>query len=299
LSSVTLEYLDVRGGEGGADWALFFRCNVKGLHMQWFINETGYGVFQPGQLRTVHRESLPAFTYTATLLGSSSIMSGIHQLDSIMMVLVQNPATTINVGCASDTDSEVSSYINPSNKNKMQNDASLPSDTARDGMIQLSKLWNRQIVSREDAISNTTCFMCKVNFTSQIWETSNENQLGFDSGNSVGSERSLLSVDEGLLPLQAILIDLSSDRLVSIFFLTDSSVSNVSCNADGTSVSLAQHDSSVDEDMYTAVPEYTQDSDVTSKGKINELVDVTSKGKINELVVLLFVRVLYFLSWEK
>ena len=230
---MNLDYLGGDFTEASGTYDFYFCCNVEGPNLQWVINETGYALYLPGQLLThpVRRESLSNFNYTSTLL--SSTVAGVHQrLDSVLFVSVQGNIT-INVGCVSDVGSNISSNRETEVPNK------LLQANSSDGLISISmfRLWDDQIVG--DTNDSTRCFMCEVNFSSQLWETDNNDQLTFDTGFPLGSESNLPSIDNNFLRLQTVLYA-RSPKLVSIFLVTDSTVGIVTCNAGGLSLSSAE-----------------------------------------------------------
>ena len=215
----------------GNEWDFYFVCNVQGPDMQWVINGTNYGSFFPGQLQVVGRESLPDFNYTTTLLSSRTIGAGVHQLDSILIVSVVGNIT-IDVGCVSDTGSDFSNNRKTSTSQVLQTPFQSP-------VIRMVQLWKGDVVQGEGN-TTTTCLLCEVNYSNQFWETSNGNLFGFDNQNNIGSALSLPSTNNIFMRLQTILIDKPPQRLISIFLLSDSSVSHVNCSANGNSVSSAQ-----------------------------------------------------------
>ena len=132
----------------------------------------------------------------------------------------------------SDTGSDFSNNRNTSTSQVLQTPFQSP-------VIRMVQLWKREVIQGEGN-TNTTCLLCEVDFDNQFWETSNGNLFGFDNQNNIGSETSIPSTGNIFLRIQTILIDQPPQRLISIFLLSDSSVSHVNCSANGNSVSSAQ-----------------------------------------------------------
>ena len=258
---------------GTSTYDFYFSCSVRGPNLQWVINGTGYALYHPGQLPItlpVRRESLANnFNYTSTLL--SSTVDGDHQqLDSVLFVSVQDNIT-INVGCVSDTGSNISS-----NREVPESQSEYKQATSSDGHISMFQLWEGPVVTNGG--DNTRCFMCGVDFSNQFWETSNKDQLTFDSEFPLGSESNLPSIDGSILRLQTILLA-QSPKLVSLFLVTDSTVVNVTCNAGGMSLSSTQlrsvPDTSTGEDITDpTIPDVT----TTDLVGLQRTFETTSEG---------------------
>ena len=265
---VNLEYLGRHERHSqGNERDLYFCCNVQGPSMLWTINGISYGSFMPTELAVVHRESLPNFNYTTTLL-SSRTDAGVHQLDSVMIVSVEGNIT-INVGCVSDTGSDFSNNTAKSTMQLLQaNSSESPAP-----VIQMFQLWQRSVIRNDN--TNTTCLMCEVIFRNQFWWTNKGDVLGFDSEHSIGSEFHLPSTDNNFLRLQTILIALPPGRLISIFLLTDSSVSNVTCNAGDISVSSAELRS-----VHPTTPDVTTSDVTTAIVDAKHTFETAAEGKL-------------------
>ena len=225
-----------RLGEG-SEWDFWFSCSVEGSMLQWMINGTGYKVFNPRELQTVHRESLSTFNYTATLLSSRTV-AGVHHLTSVLIVSLADNIT-INVSCVNDTGSK-----DDSNNRGIPTNQSMQVQS-HDNVMQMAQLWNRTVV-QDGTNTTTTCLMCGVEFNHQSWATNNRDFHEFNIQNEIGSQHSLLSSDNSFLRIQTILIALPPKRLISIILVTDSSVRNVTCKANGTSLSSDQLGNSED-----------------------------------------------------
>ena len=241
----------------------YFSCNVRGRNLQWVINGTGYAAYHHGQILTtvpVHRESLANFNYTSTLL-SLKVDGDYQKLDSVLFVSVQDNIT-INVCCVSDTGRNISS-----NREVPKSQSEYKQATSSDGHISMFHLWDGPVVSNDG--DNTRCFMCGVDFSNQFWETSNNDQLTFDTGFPLGSESNLPSIDNSVLRLQTILFA-HSPKLVSLFLVTDSTVVNVTCNAGGMSLSstqlrIVQGTSTVEDIDNLTIPDVTTNNLVGSQ----------------------------------
>ena len=255
----------------GNKWDFYFCCNVQGPNMQWTINGSDYGLFLPEELQQVRRESLPNFNYTTTLLSSRTTEAGVYQLDSVMIVSVADDIA-LNVGCVSDTGSDLASNREISTNQLKQ--LQFP-------MIRIVQLWAGTII--QGGGTSTTCLLCEVDYSTQFWETNNGDSLGFDSYSDIGSESSLLSTDESFLRLQTILIDQPPQRLVSILLLSDSSVSNVTCFANGYSLNSAHLRSVPDTSdiIDVTTPDVTTSDVATAIVDTKHTFETATEGKLS------------------
>ena len=218
----------------GDEWDFYFCCNAEGPNLQWVINETGFMVFYPGELNNIFGERTETFNYTSTLLSSKQeVGTGNHHLDSILIVSVLGNIT-VEVQCVSGTNRNFSN-----NRKRLNSHSKLNSSSD----VVLFKLWERPIVrSLDNAFTNTSCFLCGSDFNSQTWQTNEKDQLGLDSMLSLRNQFSIPPAAVHFVRLRTILFAKSPKQLVSIFLVTDSSVSSVSCSAGGTSVHLSVED---------------------------------------------------------
>ena len=272
---MTLDYLggSQRLGEGNY-WDYYFSCNIQGPNLQWVINGTGYGTYLPGQFDIVFQGSLPTLNYTSFLLSSRTV-NRVHLLDSIVIVSVEDNIN-ISVGCVSDVGSDVSSNRDPINNNLMQAQSS-------DNAIRLFQLWNRIVIQGGNVdVDNTRCFMCGVDSSILSWVINNESSFAFDTQNEIGATFHLLSTDKYFLRLQTILFASSPKRLVSIFLLTDSSVSNILCSAGGISLSSYQLRSRVDEDHVDEDHSTTSINPLTSIDSFEPAISYDSERSLTD-----------------
>ena len=230
--------VDYLGGEQrlrrGDEWDFYYCCNAEGPSLQWVINETGYRVFHPGELHRIIGEPTETFNYTSTLLSSKqAVGTGNYHLDSILIVSVLGNIT-VEVQCVSGTNRNFAN-------NRKRLNSNLRSNSSSD--VVLFKLWERPIVrSLDNAFANTSCFLCGGDFSSQTWQTNEKDQLGLDTMFSLPKQLSIPSTADRFVRLRTILFAKFPTQLVSIFLVTDSSVSSVSCSAGGTSVHLSVED---------------------------------------------------------
>ena len=257
---MTLDYI---GGQQrlneGNKWDFYFYCNIKGPSMQWVINETGYHAILPIDFDTVYRDSsLPNLNYTTTLLSSRTV-NRVHHLDAILIVSVEDNIT-VNVDCVSDSGGSDSSSNREISANQLKQ-AQSPYNK-----VQMFLVWNKTVVQGTNI--STKCFMCGVDFSHQIWETSNNDILKLNTELPLGSEFSRVSADNNFLRLQAIYIAQSPKQLVSIIFVTDSSVAKVSCKAGNIFLSS---------DQLQNIPSDTTDSTIS-----NDTGNTTSQSKGND-----------------
>ena len=213
-----------------------FFCGVKGMTLQWEVNNAPLGGFTEGQVGTVLRNSKSNFNYSAVLLSSQRDLE--YYSFSSLLIISSARSHLLEVVCVSDVGYNVTNNNNVPLllQQEMQQNRS---DASGNVILQ-------DLFSSGDMLNNTESidmFICGVQEDFQSWEV-NENGLPFGFSILDNEDRSIPSpaLDRTSVTTLAFLTTSEPYRLATYLLLVGHSNVNITSACGRYHVNLFIHD---------------------------------------------------------
>ena len=211
-TSCTVNVVYIRGVlrlNNTAYWDYYFGCNTIGSILQWEVNENALGGFLTGNDDRILSGARSNFNYTATLLSSQPTTGLQSTFDSVLIVSLLG-TSSLDVTCRNGPS------FNSTNNAESRRDVENKTNTSS---IYLELLLTQTIFTG----INTRFFVCGVDNQVMIWQT-NTDTYAFNISDRIG--QSLKNQND---TQQAIVIAHEPFQIVSVLFVTDTSVVSVRC----------------------------------------------------------------------
>ena len=189
-------------------WDDYFHCNATGSILQWRVNGSDLGGFLIGDNRNLSGTK-SSFNYTATVLSSQPTTGLEYVFDSVLIVSLLG-RSSLDVTCRNGP--SFKSTNNAESRRDVENKTNTSS-------IYLELLLTQTIFTG----INTRFFVCGVDNQVMIWQT-NTDTYAFNISDRIG--QSLKNQND---TQQAIVIANEPFQIVSVLFVTDTSVVSVRC----------------------------------------------------------------------